>query len=211
MIAERTGRRRIVSALAGLLCLSACGKPAADRPAAVASCVSVEGRAAKSGAGLSAGDDILEGETIIAEDGGAAVVKIRDRASLRLKNAGKIVFDKVGETIALQLDYGALMSVVSKADRTFSIRTPAATVGVRGTAFYVESRAVDQTYVCLCEGALSVTTPDTVHEIRTPARDHHNAVLISPSRSGALMPAPAPMLNHTNSDISDLETVLSRR
>ncbi len=153
----------------------------------------------------------MPGETVVSEDDAIVVFKIKGRAALRLKSAGKLVFDEVTDTITLNLDYGTLMSAVAKngARQKFFLKTPAVTAGVRGTSFYTEARSIDQTYVCLCEGILELTTPDTTVTIHAADRKiHHQPVLISPDQAGALTPASAPMTNHTNADIETLEALL---
>lgn len=151
----------------------------------------------------------MPGETVVAEDDAVVVFKIKGRAALRLKNASKLVFDEVTDTISLNLDYGTLMSTVVRTNRQkFFLKTPAVTAGVRGTSFYVEARSIDQTYVCLCDGTLDLTTPDTTLTLQALTRAHHQPVLVSPNAAGALAASSAPMINHTNADIEDLEAVL---
>lgn len=193
--------------------LAGCGAPELLNkitPDTSVTVVSAEGSATLSGRPLSAGTRIQSGETIVSEDGSTLVVKIKDRAALRMKNAAKVVFDEMGETIALNLDYGALMSVVAPSKQKFLVRTPGAVAGVRGTAFYMESRSIDQTYICLCEGKLDVATPDTALQIAAAHRSHHTPVLISSDKTGKLSAGPAPMINHTNADITSLESVLRK-
>lgn len=193
-------------------CFAGCGTSTITSSGSPISIVSVDGKAAKSGKAVSKGDEVMPGETVLVEEGSAAVVKISNKAAVTLKNASKLVFDEVTDTaISLNLDYGAMMTVVAPSERKFILKTPAAVAGVRGTAFYVEARAIDQTYICLCEGILSLTMPDTVQEMQTPNRSRHNAFLISPDPSGALRPSRATMLNHTNADIAALENVVRRK
>lgn len=174
--------------------------------------VSMSGQAAKSGAPLKSNEKIQPGETIVTGEGASLKIKIPGRAAMSLTNAGKIVFDELGDTVVLTLEYGSMMSVVAKADKKFVLRTPAASVGVRGTAFYVESRALDQTYICLCEGSLEISDADsgTIQRIDNPDRKQHKPVLIAPSAAGVMRATSAPMINHTNADIASLESILQK-
>lgn len=196
-----------------LCLLAACGAPEMlhlkKAPEAPISIVSVEGRAIKSGRAVKPGESVSVGETILVEEAGFAVIKIKDRASFQLKDAGKLIVDEVSDSVLLTLDYGSLLSVVSPTGgKKFHIVTPAATVGVRGTAFYMEARAADQTYVCLCEGAVSIEANGVTQEIRAPDRSHHVPVLIAPDKAGRMAMGRAEMLNHTNADIESLERAL---
>lgn len=172
--------------------------------------MSVVGKAVKSGKPMASGSVIASGETVLTEDGAEVRFQMKGRAALRLKNAGKLVFDEIADSVALSLDYGSLLSVVSKTGKKFVITTPAITAGVRGTAFYMESRSIDQTYVCLCEGVLSLNSSDSAMEIRAPDRKKHHPVMVSLDPSGKISAGPAGMINHTNADIEALEAVLNK-
>jgi len=195
------------------LCLS-CGR--LDAPTFLkfpsrsnASVLSLDGRAAKSGEEVSSGDRILQGETLLVEDGARVVLRLKDPpAAFQIKDAAKLVFESTGDSILLSLDRGHLLTVVRRSPKKFRIQTPAATVGVRGTAFYLESRAVDQTYLCLCDGHVTLSAFDTDLGMAAAGRRQHRPVLVSPGRYGGAQISPAPMINHTNSEIESLETAL---
>ncbi len=213
----RKHKKFSVRILAGLLIasLAACGAPEAlhlkTSQESLVTVVSVSGQVVKSGKPVSAGEPMSVGETIMVDEHGSAILKIKDRASIQLKNSGKLVIDEISDSIVIMLDYGSLMSVVSPVGKKFQLVTPAATVGVRGTAFYVEARGIDQTYVCLCEGTLQIKTESGVQEIHSDDRSHHHPVLIAPDKNGRTAVEPAEMLNHTNDDISALENVLRKK
>lgn len=212
---EKIFRFSISLSLASFLfVLAGCGAPSFIKiaPESPATIISVDGKVLKSGKPVSKGAAIMPGETVLAEDGGAALIKIGDRAGLQMRSTSKLVFDEIADTISLNLDYGALMSVVARqSDRKFILKTPAVVAGVRGTAFYIESRAIDQTYICLCEGVLSLTSQDTVQEIRSRDRSHHSPYMVTQTPSGAVQVSGSSMINHTNADISALEDVIQKK
>lgn len=188
-----------------------CGATPRVTPNSVAVIVSLHGAGTKSGLPILPGDGVEVGETLIADEGSAMVVKIKNAAAVEMKNSSKLIFETVGDTIQLSLDYGSMLTTVRPAEaggpRLFVLATPSATVGVRGTTFYTESRAIDQTYMCLCDGAIDVETrTDTGNMRTTPGK--HMAVTIAPDFAGAFKLTPAKMMGHTDADISALQKIL---
>lgn len=164
----------------------------------------IEGRVESGRVRLSVGDRLTAGASVRTSDSASVVMKAPGRAAVKLGAKSAMTICESGDTINLQLKRGSILAVVSRGKGAFSLSTPTAVAGVRGTAFYVEALGRDRTYVCLCEGALWLATRDTACEIRSADRSHHTPVMITKDSSGRLTPAPAPMLHHTNEDIEAL-------
>lgn len=113
----------------------------------------------------------------------------------------------------LRLLTGQLLSVFGarqQAERSYSLSTTTATVGIRGTGVYAEAHA-DRSYVCTCYGAVELQSA-----IDTAAREqvvsvHHDAprwILREPE--GGRLIVPAPMINHTDEELMLVEAIVGR-
>ena len=102
---------------------------------------------------------------------------------------------------------GAVLSVFGKTNTT--ILTPLASIGIRGTACYVDS-APDRTYACLCYGSAELSGSDGKH-LETVSTTHHDSPrFIYPLGKGARIEK-APVINHKDDELRLLEKLLNRR
>ena len=105
---------------------------------------------------------------------------------------------------------GAVLTVFSPG-RSRQLTTPTATIGIRGTAVYVEAERA-RTYVCTCYGETVLEPaddPKAAERVR-PARRHGEPRFIAASGTPRMV-APAPMRNHTEAEIELLESLRGRR
>lgn len=154
----------------------------------------------------------MPGETLIVEENAEAVIHIEKRAALMVKNAAKTVFEDIRDTVSITMDYGTVMMATRPDPRPFLLTLPTVTIRPAASTLYVECRAIDQVYVCICEGVVTLTTPDTVQIFRNADhRKPHTSVLVGPSRTGTILASPTPAMNHTVADVESLEQVLSKR
>ncbi len=105
---------------------------------------------------------------------------------------------------------GAMLSVFGKRDDTYEIRTPAATIGIRGTGVYTEADA-DKSYVCLCYGKAQLTPVTRPEEAELLSTTHHDAprfLFRDPVQGKCL--TPAPFFNHTDLELMALEALVGR-
>ncbi|MBN2535509.1 MAG: FecR domain-containing protein [Spirochaetales bacterium] len=103
------------------------------------------------------------------------IIKIQDNTLFKLD------FSKVHKSIDLK--QGTLISVLKKlavlADSdSFTITTPAAILGVRGTSFFVKADPV-ATYICICNGIVTVSD----------AENNSSEIIKSKHHSGRLFTA----------------------
>jgi hypothetical protein len=141
-----------------------------------------------------AGDVITTGP-----DGELIFVIARDAMLVR---AGALV-----ET-GLRIVTGAVLSVFEpgKAKR---IRTPTATIGIRGTGIYVELRS-DRTYVCTCYGEAEIAAtadPAASEVVRTRHHDQPRYVM---AQGAPQMIMAAPVVNHSDAELILLEGLVGR-
>lgn len=105
---------------------------------------------------------------------------------------------------------GAMLSVFGKRYDTYEIRTPVATIGIRGTGVYAEADA-DKSYVCLCYGSAALTPLSRPEESQLLTTTHHDApmYLYRDAVEGRYV-QPAPFLNHTDLELMTLEALVGR-
>ncbi len=109
-----------------------------------------EGMRLYSGSTLSTGEKSRAG--VLLDDAKAVTLSELSRASLHAE----------GKKLALNLEHGAMFFSVSKpleADESFSIRTSAMTMGIRGTAGYVEALSDTESAITLTNGKVILSFP----------------------------------------------------
>lgn len=103
---------------------------------------------------------------------------------------------------------GAVLSVFTPGQPKI-LRTATATIGIRGTAVYLEADE-SRTYVCTCYGEAeiqSVVDPSARETVRTTRHESPRYVM----GSGApQMLMGAPVVNHTDAEVAMLESLVGR-
>jgi hypothetical protein len=108
----------------------------------------------------------------------------------------------------LRVVTGAVLSVFATGERK-TIRTPTATIGIRGTGVYVEIEP-DRTYVCTCYGTADIeATADPQRYRETVTTRHHDEPRYVYATGDAMM-AKAAVLNHTDDELRLLESLVGR-
>ena len=162
--------------------------------------VTVNGKTAKEGQLLAPGDRIVTGPA------SEATYVIGQDAFLQ--RADTEVAFPMDSAAFFRLITGRLLSVFGKGDKRLVV--PTATIGIRGTACYIESDAM-KTYFCLCYGEAEVVpavAPQEREVIRTQHHDHPIYI-----HGDAAMPTsmvPATVINHTDAELILLENLVGR-
>lgn len=160
--------------------------------------VRVAGQPAKQGTGVRAGDMVEVGA------GGEAVFVVGRDAMLMRQNSTLAVVQNGFRVVT-----GAVLSVFAPGERK-ELRTPTATIGIRGTAVYIEAEP-GRTYVCTCYGEAvlePVGEPSARETVRTK---HHEQPRYIMPRGMPQMVAPAPVMNHSDAELALLEGLLRRK
>jgi len=164
----------------------------------------INGVQAKRGMEVKAGDVVTTGT-----DGELVFVIARDamlvRADSRVEiagNAGALL-----ET-GLRIVTGAVLSVFEPGGRK-RIRTPTATIGIRGTGIYVELRS-DRTYVCTCYGVADLEAVDDPAARETVQTRHHDQPRYIMAKGAPQMIMTAPVVNHSDAELILLEGLVGR-
>jgi len=164
--------------------------------------VTVNGRAATAATRIGAGDRIetAKGAQLIFVVGADAFIM---RENTRLELAGK---DSVVGT--MRLATGALLSVFGRGTaKRFS--TPTSTIGIRGTGLYVEARP-DLSYVCNCYGEIEIAAADDPSVTERIISRHHDAPRYVLKAGAARRIQPAPFINHTDLELTLIESLVGR-
>ncbi len=103
---------------------------------------------------------------------------------------------------------GRLLSV--SRDTSMQVRTATATIGIRGTGFYIESDP-EQTYFCTCYGVTEVAANADPTSRETVAAQHHDRPLYILGKADAGRSIrDAPFINHTDQELTLIETLVGR-
>ena len=112
---------------------------------------------------------------------------------------------------SLNLKKGSIASVFEKmkkvigSNEEFKIITPSATAGIRGTAFYIKVEDEFNTYICTCNGSLTLYGEDIENFISTSA--HHKAYRFTES-GDEVQVANASMLYHDDPKMNSVAKVI---
>jgi FecR protein len=153
------------------------------------------------------GQAVLPGDEVTVGPEGEGVYVVGQDAYL-LRGNSAVVHLQDGAKAALRLLRGRLLSVFGPGAK--QIQTATATVGIRGTACYVE-QAPEQVYFCLCYGTadiVPVADPAQQREIQTR---YHDSPFVIGNKAGAGVLQPAPVINHTDAELIMLEALVGRR
>jgi hypothetical protein len=156
----------------------------------------INGVPSKPGATVKAGDTIVTGpKSDIVFTSGRDAMLVRENSNLALAQDG------------FRLVTGAVLGVFAPR-RHKNLHTSTATIGIRGTAVYLEAERT-RTYACTCFGE-TVLGPIDGGDLETvrPVRRHEPRYIYA--RGAPRMVAPAPMINHTEAELDLLQKLLPK-
>lgn len=199
-------RRKLLKAIAtASLALGSAARAAGSLPMAagitgLAGRVTVNGKPARVGHLVNRGDVVETGPN-------SHVVLVVERDAFLLRENTRIAFDPEDFTLKLQVLAGKILSVMAQG-RARKVRTPSASLGIRGTGFYIEVEPA-RTYLCTCYGTVELGPAS--HAVReTVTTTHHESPRYIYDRwENAIIPAP--VINHTDDELIMLEGLVGRR
>lgn len=103
---------------------------------------------------------------------------------------------------------GAVLTVFSPG-RSRRLLTPTATIGIRGTAVYLEAER-GRTYACTCYGEAELGSAFDASARETVRTKHHEQPRYLMAKSSPQMLTQAPVVNHTDEELRMLEGLLGR-
>lgn len=166
----------------------------------------VRGDARINGAPATEGMDVKPGDAVTTAAGGEIVFVINRDAFLLRANSHVEVGS--GAADVFRIVTGALLSVYQPG-RAKTLRAQTATIGIRGTALYVES-AADKTYVCTCYGEAELAPVDAPEARETVKTVHHDQPRYIMAKGAPQMILRAPVVNHTDAELVLLESLVGR-
>ncbi len=208
-----TSRRKVLAGAAGAGLAANLGwlgdLLAADRIATgvrtVVGEVAVNGRAASQGAPVKAGDSVVTGPN-------GDVVFVVGRDAFMIRPESRVDLLRRGDSpllTGLRIVTGRVLSVFSPGRRR-EIESATATIGIRGTAIYVEAEAA-RTYVCTCYGTVVVSSRADPAARETISTKHHDQPRYVMASGAPQMLMGAPVVNHTDAELILLESLVGRR
>jgi hypothetical protein len=142
------------------------------------------------------------GATVKTDKDSICEITFRQRNVIRLEELTSFVFNPGNLQVGSVLRQGSLSLVLKNllkggtGDKSFYVRTPTATAGVRGTSFYMKVEDPTTTYVCLCNGVLRLDDGTLVMGIDIESAHHASYRVID--KGGPPSIEKAPMLYHTD-------------
>jgi hypothetical protein len=157
------------------------------------------------------GQKVLPGQKVVTGEDGEAVFVVGKDAFLQRPNSAFVIERGAGAKVAIPvLRYitGKVLSVFGKGRKI--LMTPTATIGIRGTACYIESEP-EQVYFCLCYGTAIVTPAGDPAQRTTIRTEHHDHPITIGAAAGSTMMANARVINHTDAELIMLEALVGRK
>jgi hypothetical protein len=167
--------------------------------------VSVNGAAASQGMRVGAGDTVVtgpNGDVVFVVGRDAFLIRPESRVELLRRGNSPLL-------TGLRILTGRILSVFSRGRRR-SIEAATATIGIRGTAVYIES-APEKTYVCTCYGTVELVSRGDPSARETIRAKHHDQPRYVMASGAPQMLMGAPVINHTYAELILLESLVGRR
>ena len=158
-------------------------------------------------ANLSEGSPVFSGSKIITHENTAVRILLTDKIAMQLGPNTEITLTHpaVRDT-RVSLKQGNLMSSVHPLGKRprFEVRTRSASMGVRGTTFFVSESPTKPTFVCICHGTVAVKTQDGETPITS---EHHDLPKFVDSKNGKLIAAQVG-IDHKDEDAAALQKLV---
>lgn len=131
--------------------------------------------------------------------------------AMLLRSDSHLVMEGEEQNLAirlLRLITGKILSV--SRDTQYKIRTPTATIGIRGTGTYTEADA-EQTYFCTCYGTTDISANNDATSRESVVSKHHDKPLyILGGEAAGKNIRSAPFINHTDQELMLIEALVGR-
>lgn len=170
----------------------------------------LSGEVTVNGAPATAQTAIRPGDTLRTGKNGLLIAAIGSDAILLRGNTEMEIAPARAARGFFRLVTGAMLAVFGPRQDTYDVRTPIATIGIRGTGVYAESDP-EKTYLCTCYGQTQLAAVDDPGAGETIRAVHHDAARYILARADAgRRIVPAPFINHTDLELMTLEALVGR-
>jgi hypothetical protein len=179
----------------------------------VAGINSLQGTATVNGKPARVGTPVKPGDRVSTGAVSFAVIVVGKDAYLLRDNSTIVLEESKSNPGVLEnvlILTGKVLSVLEKraTDKRVQYRTPNATIGIRGTGFYIEIEE-GRTYFCLCYGTAAIDGKG-MSEPKIVTATHHESPLWLDDRGGTMKAEKGPFLNHTDDELIMLEKLVGR-
>ena len=158
---------------------------------------------------------VQPGDTLQTGKNGEVIFAVGAHAMILRANSNLLIQPKPAESVGsfliggLRLITGALLSV--SRNSPMALTTSTATIGIRGTGFYVEANP-ELTYFCTCYGATDIQASSDPQSRESVTAAHHDRPLYIVKDGGpGKNIRNAPFLNHTDQELALIETLVGRK
>lgn len=154
------------------------------------------------------GSQIKAGDNIVVAHGGKLIASIGGDAYL-LHGGSALELGQVKEGLiaSMRLMTGAVLAVFGKRKSTTYLTTSVATIGIRGTAVYLNS-APHQLYTCTCYGHTDIRVGTHIDEVKAM---HHSAHEIFADSHGVMSMRATEVKGHDDDELRMLEALVGRK
>jgi hypothetical protein len=163
----------------------------------------IEGEVRFNGKPRQVGDLLTTPLEVVTGERSLAAFSLGHNAYLIRANSRISLADTDGKGADVWVEAGKLLSVFEKGEAR--LMTPTAIAGIRGTGIYVEVEP-ERSYVCLCYGTAELAAAHNRTLRETLNTRHHE----SPRYVSSRAIVPAPMQNHTDAELTLLESLVGR-
>ena len=171
----------------------------------------IRGDVRVNGAPAKEGQDVRAGE-VLTTGGASEAVFVAGKDAFLVREHSRIEVQGASGSLlltGLRIVSGAVLSVFSPGEAK-TVRTPTATIGIRGTGAYVEALA-DRSYVCICYGEAEIASSMDASARETIRTSHHEQPRYVMGMGSPQMLMGAPVINHTDIELGFLEGLVGRR
>ena len=176
-------------------------KPLAPGIRSIKGTVRVNGSPAREGQLVVSGDSIATGKA-------SEVIYVMGNNAYLMREDSSANFALDGAASVLRVITGKVLGVFGPGPKR--IVTSTATIGIRGTACYLEATDV-QTYFCLCYGAADITPTADAAQARSLVSRYHDSPFYIGADASAPLLQPAPVIHHRDVELTMLEALVGRQ
>lgn len=161
---------------------------------------------------VAAADTRIAANDVIETAPGSEIVFVVGANALLVRGDSRVALKAPAPAAALagiEVLKGKLLTVFAPGESR-RIVTSTATIGIRGTGFYIEADP-QQTYFCTCYGVTDVVANKDPQSTDTVAASHHDKPLyiVADGPAGRNIRR-APFINHTDQELMLIETLVGR-
>lgn len=158
---------------------------------------------------LGANSIIKSGDEIVVPEDGKLVFSMGGDAFLLRGNSVMTVHHEKNNPLvsSLRLLTGAMLAVFAKRSHTTRLVTATATIGIRGTAVYMDAKP-HQLYTCTCYGRTTLQVGKHSEDV---IATHHSAHTVARGASGHMQMQAFEVIDHTDDELRMLEALVGRK